>query len=255
MTSSPTRSTGPVLPAPASTWLRGDPDPAARARVFCIPQAGSSSVVFDRWPAQLDGVDLLPVELPGRLSRFGEPPPDSFAELAMMLAGALTPWLDRPFAFFGHCWSAIAAYEVTVHLEQQGRPPAHLYVSAEAPPSWGPYGRMLPLSDDALEDEIVATVQAMGRTPHPELVSLYCSILRHDVEMRRRYPPRHVRVEAPIKAYAWADDPDYDERHLLGWADCGTVTPLTLPGSHDTFTEAPAPLLHDIVSELTRTAP
>ena len=203
---------------------------------------------------QLDGIDLLPVELPGRLSRFAERLPDTYAELAATMARALSPWLDRPFAFFGHCWSAIAAYEVTVYLEQQGRPPVHLYVSSEAPPSWGPYGRMLPLADEELEHEIVATVEAMGKTPHPELVALYRTTLRHDIEMRRRYPPRHVRVAAPITAYAWSDDADYDEHHLAAWADCGTVNLVTLPGPHNAFTEAPPALLHDIVSAFGRAA-
>ena len=41
-------TTGTVVPGSASAWLRHDPDPTAQGRVFCIPQAGSGSSVFDR---------------------------------------------------------------------------------------------------------------------------------------------------------------------------------------------------------------
>lgn len=246
------RAGAPPVLRRTSAWLRREPDPRARGRIFCIPQAGSGSNVFDRWPEQLDGVDLLPLELPGRLSRFAAPVPDSFGALAETMVEALTPWLDRPFAFFGHCWSAIAAYEVTVQLERSGRPPAHLYVSSEAPPHWGPFGRMLQLSDEALDHEIVATVQGMGKTPHPELVALYRKVLRHDIELRRRYPPTQVVLAAPITAYAWADDTEYDEHHLAAWAACGTVEVITFPGPHNTFTDAPPALLHHLVTTLRR---
>lgn len=180
--------------------------------------------------------------------------PIDFPSLAADLIDAVTPWLDLPFAFFGHCWSAIAAYEVTVQLERRGHAPAALFVSSEAPPHWGPYGRMLDVDDEALDAEIALTVTSMGKVAHPELVAVYRPVLRNDIELRRRYPPTRVPLATAITGYAWADDTDYDRSHLLAWGACGTVEVVEFPGPHNTFAEAPAALLDDLVGRLTRPA-
>ena len=146
--------------------------------------------------------------------------PDSYGALAAALIQALTPWLDRPFGFFGHCWSAIAAFEVTVQLEQQGRPPAHLFVSSKRHRT-GDRTVGCSSTPTRLDHEIIATVEAMGKTPQ-ELIALYRTVLRHDIELRRRCRRRRSWW-TPI-TYAWSDDTEYDQHHLAAWEGAGRST-------------------------------
>lgn len=232
-----------------SVWLQRPPAAGPAGRVFCIPQAGSGTTVFDNWPHQRAAVEFLPVELPGRLPRFTDVPPDTLEELAAAMITGLRPYLDVPFAFFGHCWSAILAYEVTRQLERAGREPARLFVSSEVPPQAGPAGRMLDMDADELAVEVAATIRDIGRKPHPELVAIYVRILRSDIELRRRYhAPDPIRLSCPVTVFGWRDDPEYPPESLAGWADCGDATFVRLPGRHNEFSAAPAELIGSILA-------
>jgi surfactin synthase thioesterase subunit len=230
-----------------SVWLQRAPSTGAAGRVFCIPQAGSGTSVFDRWPAERDAVEFLPVELPGRLSRFGERPPPTMVGLAGALIAGIERYLDVPFAFFGHCWSAILAYEVTHQLEHAGRAPTRLYVSSEVPPQVGPFGRMLDMDDTALAAEVETTIRDVGKAPHPELVAIYVRILREDIELRRGYRAGEpLRLACPITAFGWTEDREYRPEQLTGWAECGDTTFEVFPGHHNRFRDAPPELIDRI---------
>ncbi|MEV4706168.1 thioesterase domain-containing protein [Actinoplanes sp. NPDC049316] len=239
-----------------TVWLPREPSRVAAGRVFCIPQAGYGSGVYAAWPAQRDGVEFLPVELPGRMTRFGEAMPESFALLVRDLAFALAPYLDVPYAFFGHCWSAHVAYEATARIEAVGGPPAaRLFVSSQVAPQDGPYGRMLDMTDADLTRELEETVRAQGNTPYPDLVALYLRVLRGDVELARRYVvPEPVRVACPITAIGWSGDTEVGPGLMTGWPACGDTTFTVFDGPHLRFAEAPPELL-DTLSRLHVTSP
>lgn len=229
----------------AAAWLPRPPSAAAAGRVFCIPHAGSGASIFGNWPAVSGAVEFLPVELPGRITRFGEPMPETFQELAAVMIAGLEPYLDVPFAFFGHCWSALAAYEATAQLERAGLArPTTLFVSSQVAPQDGPVGRMLGMADAELVEELETTIRAQGKQPHPELISFYIGVLRADIEVSRRYVvPDPPRLSCPITAIGWADDTEVKPAQMTGWAACGDTTFELFPGRHHRFIEAPLELL------------
>jgi surfactin synthase thioesterase subunit len=236
----------------AATWLQHLPSEQAAARVFCIPHAGSGTSIFGNWPASQGRVEFLPVELPGRLTRFGEPMPETFQELATAMIADLEPWLDRPFAFFGHCWSALVAYEATAQVQRGGRrTAAHLFVSSQVAPQDGPVGRMLSMTDAELVEELEATIRAQGRQPHPELLSVYTTVLRADVEVSRRYVvPEPIQLSCPITAIGWMDDTEVRAETMSGWRACGETTFKVFPGPHHRFIDAPPELLSSLQAAL-----
>jgi surfactin synthase thioesterase subunit len=236
-----------------TVWLQRQPSAAATARVFCIPHAGCGASVFGNWPAERAGVEFLPVELPGRLTRFTDRMPGTFQELAAALLGALQPYLDVPFAFFGHCWSALAAYEATAQLQAAGGPdPARLFVSSQVAPQDGPVGRMLDMDDAALTAELEETIRDQGNTPHPQLVAVYLNVLRADIETSRRYVvPAPLRLRSPITAIGWSDDTDVRPDRMSGWAACGETAFTVLAGHHHRFLDAPPELLDLLVAGTT----
>lgn len=235
----------------ASRWLTRPPSPGAAARVFCIPYAGCGAGLYREWPREHGSVELVPVELPGRETRLAEPIPSGFPELAQDMIEGLAPYLDVPFAFFGHCWSALPAYEVTTQLAARGGPvPMRLFVSSQVAPQDGPVGRMLGMSDAEMATEIDETIQVLGGTrPHPDLVALYVEVLAADVDTSRRYVvPDPSRTACPITAIGWADDDEVPPDRMGGWAGCGETTFTVLPGPHRRFVCAPPELLDLLVA-------
>ena len=115
-----------------NVWvLRPRPNPGAGLRLFCLPFAGGGPQEYHAWPAGLPAaVEVCAVNLPGRGRRFGEPVHRRSSPLVDDLTAGLAPWLDRPFALFGHSMSALLAFELALAGGRGRRPePVHRFVS------------------------------------------------------------------------------------------------------------------------------
>lgn len=233
-------------------WLRRQPSATATGRVFCIPYSGCGASMYRQWPRQHDGVEFLPVELPGHETRLAEPSYGTYQELAKAMAVGLEPYLGVPFGFFGHCGSALAAYEVSAELSRAGFPvPARLFVSSEVAPQDGPFGRFLEMSHVELGAELETLIRELGGTPSPELTSLYLEVLAADVEMNKRYVmPHPFWLPCPITAIGWTEDNEIPFSKMEGWQECGATTFELLEGRHHRFIEAPPELLAVMCSGL-----
>ncbi|HET8681027.1 MAG TPA: beta-ketoacyl synthase N-terminal-like domain-containing protein, partial [Micromonosporaceae bacterium] len=129
--------TAAAVSTEAADWLvRSRPDARARMRLFCLPYAGGNASVFRGWADALPAeVEVCPVQLPGREQRHKEPPFTQMSALVTTLAQVLGPYLDLPFALFGHSMGALASFELARQLRREGLAgPAHLYVSAMRAP-------------------------------------------------------------------------------------------------------------------------
>src|SRR6266545_2952434 len=126
----------------AARWFLREPSPEGAARLFCLPYSGCGATMYRNWPRFLGDIEICRVQPPGRENRTREAAYETYEQLADDLAEVLLPYLDRPFAFFGHCGSALPGYETTVRLLQRGYPmPLRLFVSSQAAPHQGPTGR------------------------------------------------------------------------------------------------------------------
>lgn len=228
-----------------SVWLQRQPSTTVAGRVFCIPHAGCGSSVFRHWPPEQDWVEFLPVELPGRLTRYNDPMPQTIQELAAAMLAGLEPYLDAPFAFFGHCWSALVAYEATALLDRCGSTkPAGLFVSSLMAPQDELVGRLVNMARSQLAVELEKAVEAMGNRPHPELIAIYTDVLSSDLDMGRRYVASNQGpLSCPILAIGWSDDTEVTPAQMTRWSECGDTTFLVLPGQHNRLVEAPPELM------------
>lgn len=115
----------------SDTTPQGDPalwfptlrlgESAAVRRLLCVPYAGGSPAMYQRWRTRLaDLVDVLPLCPPGRAHRFNEPPLHDVHELADEVAVASAQLCDRPVALFGYSLGALVALEVTRRLTAFG---------------------------------------------------------------------------------------------------------------------------------------
>ncbi|MFD7168143.1 thioesterase II family protein [Streptomyces violascens] len=233
------------MPNPRNKWLPREPSAGATGRVFLIPYSGCGTSMYRKWPHQYDGVDLLPVELPGHETRLAELNVETYQELAKLMVAGLEPYLDLPYAFFGHCGSALAAYEVSSEITRAGLPqPARVYISSQVAPQDGPAGRFLEMNDEELAEELTMLSHELGAEPNPTLISFYVEVLREDVETNKRYVmPDPFRLSCPITTIGWTEDVEVRHKTMGGWTACGETTFELLSGRHHRFMDAPPELL------------
>ena len=198
------------------------PNPQASLRLFCFPYAGGSSLIFRTWASSLPkSIEICPVELPGRLTQMKSPPFTRMEPLVKAIAPILLPYLDKPFAFFGHSMGGLLSFELAQNLRKEhGQKPVHLFVSASrAPqiPSPKPPIHALP------ETEFKQELRRLNGTPasvleNTELMQLLAPILRADFAVLETYiyaqePP----LECPISAFGGLEDQEVSLQELEGW--------------------------------------
>lgn len=143
-------------------WIRGYRRAPGGVPLVCFPHAGGAASYFHPWAASLaPGIDVLAVQYPGREDRAAEPCVTSIPELADQIHAALRSSLPETFAFFGHSMGAVLAFEVTRRIaREEGRGPAHLFVSGRpAPPRH--YHRNLHLAGNRA---LIAELRSLGGT-------------------------------------------------------------------------------------------
>src|SRR5215813_9802465 len=108
----------------AGKWIQRLRDQGDCIRLLCFPHAGGGASAFEWWrTSSPSGIDVCPVQYPGRENRWGEPFAPELTDLLTALAEDLAPIWERPFAFLGHSFGALVAFELARVLIQQGHPP------------------------------------------------------------------------------------------------------------------------------------
>ncbi|WP_405590542.1 thioesterase II family protein [Streptomyces sp. NBC_01190] len=193
---------------------------AGAVQLFCLPHAGAGASVFRDWPESLaPGIDVVPVQLPGRESRLREPARRSASELVDLLLEPLANRAGPDFALFGHSMGALLCYELAHEFTARGTPPRHLFVSGlEAPylPSEGERLYNLP------DDELWAAITKLEGTSQeviaqPELVRLLLPTFRADLEVWATYRPHRGPLDVPMTAMGGRDDPSVSVEGLAAW--------------------------------------
>lgn len=179
------------------------------------------------------------MQLPGREDRFFDQPIADLDELLDALVPALLPYLDRPFAFFGHSMGAIVSWELARRLQrEQGLEPVRVVVSGcRALPfhESRPPGE-LDLSDEELLDEL----RRLNGTPeellqNPDFVTYILPTFRADLSLFAGYTYRPGELlSCPVSAFGGSADPRVSEEQLKGWSELttGRTEVEVFPGGH-----------------------
>ena len=217
----------PAPPPDLGPWLvRPVARPDAKTVLVTFSHAGAGVACTMPWARRLSPeVELISVLLPGRESRFDEPPWKHRAFIVRAVAGALSKLEGRRMVFFGHSLGAMLAFETAHHLRQQGLPlPARLMVSGRASPS-APRpaaAEMNGLSDEAFVD---AMAERYGGIPdvvrrEPTLLARFIPAMRADMLLHERYVHQErAPLPMPISAWSGRSDPGVREADLAGWRE------------------------------------
>ncbi|OQY26919.1 MAG: hypothetical protein B6244_12125 [Candidatus Cloacimonetes bacterium 4572_55] len=211
---------------PVSKWIIfPDPNPKAEIRLFCFPFAGGGSLAFRPWQRELpDSIEVCAVQLPGRENRLNEPP---YTRLSHALLHAsfteISPYLDRPYAIFGHSLGALVGFELIRHIRRQDSfpLPVHLFVSGrQAPDMPSSEPRIHHLSDR----EFMNHLRNLKGTPdavfeNRDLMELLLPLLRADFSVNESYLyTEEPLLDVPITVYGGEDDPVSDRDSSHGWS-------------------------------------
>ena len=224
-------------------------------RLFCFPYAGGSAQIFRTWSNDLPpAIEVCPVELPGRGTRLDEAPHTRLLTLVKAIAEGISPYLDRPFAFFGHSMGALISAELARLLRRRLQlVPAHLFMAGQhAFQLKDPYPALHTLP----EPHLIQELQRLNGTPmavleNPDLMELFLPTLRADLAVCETYtydagPP----FDCPITVFGGLQDGVIERRHLEAWQDQtnASFSVRMLPGDHF-FLHTSQPLLLRILSD------
>jgi len=189
-------------------------------RLFCLPHAGAGASAYRDWlPLLAPTIEVVPVQLPGRESRYGEPAHRSASDLVAEMSEPLADRAVGDFALFGHSMGALLSYELAHELSALGKPPRHLFVSGlgapHLPPARAP-AYNLP------DDELLAVIVELEGTSaevlaQPELVKMLLPVLRADLEVCETYVTHRGRLQVPITALGGRHDPGVSLDRLRAW--------------------------------------
>ena len=198
------------------------PNPTATLRLFCFPYAGGGAPVYREWSALLPNAEVVAIQYPGRGARMMEPPLQSLPELVEGIYHAILPYLNKPFAFFGHSLGSLVAFELTRLLRRNGQPlPKQLLVSARrAPDQPRPVERLMHTLTDA---EFIEDLKSYNGTPreileNKDLMELVLPVLRADFRINETYEYREeAPLNIPLTAFGGTADHRAGEEDMTKW--------------------------------------
>jgi medium-chain acyl-[acyl-carrier-protein] hydrolase len=239
-------------------WI-DDTETQGHVRLFCFAHAGSGGGFFRSWKKQLNPeITVNPIMLPGREARWRESAHTHMDELIQPLCEAIMPYLDRPFAFFGHSMGAVIAFEMTRRLSQ--RPdslPLCLFVSARRMPHLA--ARQPEIYKLPTEEFLVHLEQLNGTSSsllqEPELLKALLPSLRADFQLNDTYtPPAGEQLPLPIWAFVGDRDKLVTINEMRRWGEL-TVAEFRLQvfsGDHFYLTASQSEVLAAIRNGIAR---
>ncbi|MFO1518606.1 MAG: alpha/beta fold hydrolase [bacterium] len=234
------------------------PQTDATLRLFCFPHAGGGAALYRLWPSQLPShVELCAVELPGRGRRFGEAAFSRLPELMEAMGPALLPFMDKPFAFFGHSMGGILSFELARFLRRRGAllPQRIIAAGCGAPHTKLSQRRNLhQLPDDLFLKEL----ETLKGTPpevlkHRELMQLFLPLLRADLSVVETYQyEKEAPLDIPLHVLGGEQDEEVLPSALQAWREHTTAefSLNMLPGDHFFLKSAQSQLLEVLLQVL-----
>jgi medium-chain acyl-[acyl-carrier-protein] hydrolase len=244
----------------AQLWLFGSaPNIHDRCRLFCLPYAGGgASFFYPGWKNfPLPYVNVYPIQLPGRENRSAESPFVRMEPLIEALGKTLHPYLDVPFAFFGHSMGAKLAFELCRFLRSEyNLTPIHLFASAHDAPQISHKGPQLHrLSNDVFLEHIRLRYGGIPQIilNEPELLTFFVAILRADFEMLETYSYKpDAPLSCSISVFGGLQDERTIQASLNAWSEqTNAAFQLRMfPGGHFFLRDVRKELLQKIAEDL-----
>lgn len=200
-----------------------------KLRLFCIPYAGGSASAFFQWKTLIDTrIELVPIELAGKGSRFQEPLYNTIDDAVEDIYVKIKQQISNgPYVIFGHSLGALLAYALTVRIREENmKMPEHLFFSGMGSPfiKRKKKNKYTLLSDSDFINEIIK----LGGTPvgffdEPFLCKMFLPLLRNDfrLAMTDFVDQEPIPFNCNISVLLGKDE-NISNKAALAWQDCTT---------------------------------
>jgi len=237
-------------------WVKYlNPNADARLRLFCFPYAGGDINIFFKWQTALPaGVEICPIQLPGRGLRLGEKTYQELSSLVRVLADVIFPHLTKPFVLFGHSMGSLISFELARHLRKHRAPsPVHLLISGYRAPQFSSF---IKPSKTLSDQKLIRRLRWLNVIPKKiledaELLELMLPTLRADFSLCTTYTYLHAEpLSCPITTFAGSKDYGVRRKSVEAWREQTTsrYRHYTIPGNHF-FLHSSEPLFLRILSQ------
>ncbi|HLI68997.1 MAG TPA: thioesterase II family protein [Ktedonobacteraceae bacterium] len=236
------------------------PKQYAQIRLFCFPYAGGSASIYQSWVDALpDFIEVCAVQLPGRERRLLEPLPATLSDLIFHLSNEIQPFLNKPFALFGHSMGALIAFELAHTLQdRENRTPTDIFVSGYRAPH---LPRKEPLWSTFPDPQLLQHIRSLGGVPqeileHSELVEFLLPLIRSDFRIVESYTWKPSGpLKCPLTAFGGLQDREISVHDILAWKKHTreNFSYHMFPGGHFFIHHARNELLKRIVQQLNST--
>ncbi|MBX2849377.1 MAG: alpha/beta fold hydrolase [Acidiferrobacterales bacterium] len=168
--------------------------------MFCLPSAGSSASMYRDWNEKLKNIQVIPIEYPGRGTRFSDKFAPSIKSLASEVADTITQSEITDFCLFGHSLGALIGWEVCIELQKRSYAlPKALWASARKAPHFRPSEER---RSDLSKNALLELLRAMGGTPpelleSPDFQELMLPIVRADFKLHDDYVYERHHMDTP----------------------------------------------------------
>ncbi|WDF57262.1 type I polyketide synthase [Mucilaginibacter sp. KACC 22063] len=213
----------------------------AKIRLFCFPYLGAGASVYEKWAAFFDDhYELVAVQTPGREERSNVAP---FVSMHELIDALLTEYTepDGDFAFFGHSFGGLVAYEFYNALKEHGRKlPLKLFLSGCEAPLSPSKSRLHELPDKEFIDEIINKYDNAGDVlERKRALSNNPALLRADVQVLELYQSENQRIDVPLTVIAGTHDRITDATLVKSWLTLANAdfTMKYINGGHDLVKE------------------
>lgn len=190
-------------------------------KLLCFPYAGGGASFYAGWQQYMPEVEILPVQLPGRENRMGEPLFRELGSAVEAITEAVFPIIEKSeFSIFGHSMGGILGYETAKSLESLGAGPQLCFISAtsvdERPKDV--------LSSELSEDDFFLRVSEYGAIDetseileYPEFREIFMKVLRADFGIIESYKKTETILHCPVVTLCGDEDPMMTIARMDSW--------------------------------------
>lgn len=191
-------------------------------RIFCFPFAGGGASAFNRWAeSDRQSFQVCAVQYPGRETRWGEPAFASVREMVDAVAEDLSALWESPFAFWGHSFGGLVAFELSRNLLRRGfHLPERIFISAARAPHLPIREQIHHLPDAEFLQKLCEfegmSEEAMG---NPDLLSAVLPIVRGDFQLFEQHHADEIEpLPIPISVFGGLQDTEVTIGDVLAWS-------------------------------------
>ncbi|BBM86750.1 type I polyketide synthase [Candidatus Uabimicrobium amorphum] len=194
-----------------------------KLRVFCFPYAGGGASLFRTFHETMpEGVEVVPIQYPGRENLIKEPLLKSVDKLVAEIYPDVKEMLDVPCVFLGYSLGALVAFEMVRKLRRENDTlPQELIVAAHRSPHLPDSTVQIhSLPDKEMVDVLRKTITDVPDQlwENEEMLKAYLPMIRADVTVSETY---HYVDEEPlgckILACGGTHDDHVSEEEILAW--------------------------------------